>query len=197
MAGSPSQQKASGSGPDEENGDGGIPATRRGKPGADIEAIVAVIRAIRTGFHRLGVLADEIHESVGVTGAMRAVMESLYESGPRSVPQIARSKSVSRQHIQVLVDQLAESGQVAMLQNPDHRRSPLITLTRKGRRLFEQMQGREQALLSELVHAVPARGLMVTLDTLLRMNEEVERLIEHQIVAKAADEEGPENEGGA
>ena len=186
MAASPSQQPKATSQDGEDDGDR---PGRVSKPSADIEAIVAVIRAIRTGFHRLGVLADEIHESVGVTGAMRAVMESLYESGPRSVPQIARSKSVSRQHIQVLVDQLAESGLVALLQNPDHRRSPLITLTRKGRGLFEQMQGREQALLSDLVQAVPARGLMVTLDTLLRMNEEVERLIERQIVTRGSDEE--------
>ena len=87
----------------------------------NLETIYVLIRAIRACFHLMGNVGDELHRHYGVTTSMRAVMESLYEGGPQTVPQVARSKSVTRQHIQSLVDQLLEVGRVSA------RRSPIRT----------------------------------------------------------------------
>ena len=113
-------------------------------------------RLVRRCFQRLRAAGDALHGDLGINASLRAVMESLYENGDQTVPQIARAKSVSRQHIQVIVDALAALRHVAVLANPAHKRSPLVSLTAQGRRTFEQMRRREADLLAALAADIDA-----------------------------------------
>lgn len=113
-------------------------------------------RLVRRCFQRLRAAGEALHGDLGVNASLRAVMESLYENGDQTVPQIARAKSVSRQHIQVIVDALVSLRHVAVLANPAHKRSPLIALTARGRGTFEQMRRREADLLSALAADIDA-----------------------------------------
>ena len=63
--------------------------------------------------------------------------------GAMTVPQIAKLKGVTRQHIQLLADALVAAGLAAVKENPAHRRSSLIALTEKGKRVFAKMRARE------------------------------------------------------
>lgn len=123
---------------------------------SDARKVEAVVREVRACFNRLKALADTLHQDIAVTAAMRAVMEALDDAGEQTVPQIARAKSVTRQHIQVLVNALAEAKLVATRANPDDRRSPLIALTARGKATFARMRQREQAVLADM--AVALRG---------------------------------------
>jgi DNA-binding MarR family transcriptional regulator len=142
----------------------------------ELETIYILIRAIRACFHLMGNVGDDLHRQFGITASMRAVMESLYEGGPQTVPQVARSKNVTRQHIQALVDQLLEAGLSVAVANPDHKRSPLIELTARGHSAFEDMQRREQTLLTQLTAALPARDLMIAVETIRKLNEQLQQL---------------------
>jgi DNA-binding MarR family transcriptional regulator len=104
--------------------------------------------AVRRVFNALKATGDALHADLGVSAAMRAVMESLAGAGPRTVPQIARAKGVTRQHIQVLADHLVEAGLARFQPNAAHRRSDLLALTPQGERLFAQMRRREAGVLS-------------------------------------------------
>lgn len=131
--------------------------------------VTALTREVRACFNRLKAFADELHRDIGVTAAMRAVMEALFEGGEQTVPAIARAKSVTRQHIQVLVNQLASAGLVATRQNPDDRRSPLVALTRKGQSLFGRMRKREKTVLTQIARALDTSDVgaaVATLETL-------------------------------
>jgi DNA-binding MarR family transcriptional regulator len=138
------------------------------------DAVDRLTRAIRACFGRLGALADDLHRDLGLTASQRAVVEFLFETGEHTVPQIARAKRVSRQHIQVLVDTLIPSGLVALRDNPAHKRSPLVTLTARGRRTFEVARAREAVLLAELAGRLDARDLDATLATLDRVRAAIE-----------------------
>src|SRR5262245_28999821 len=107
------------------------------------ERLVALTRAVRGLFNRLKALGDDLHGDLTITTAMRAVMETLAEAGPMTVPQIAKSKGVTRQHIQLLADALSGGGWVTVKDNPAHKRSSLIALTEKGKRMFAKMRVRE------------------------------------------------------
>lgn len=133
---------------------------------ADARRTEAVTRRIRACFNRLKALADALHEDLDVTAAMRAVIETLYENGDQTVPQIARSKSVTRQHIQVIVNRLVRSRLVTLGQNPGDRRSPRVVLTGRGRSTFERMREREKAVFAELAAALGRHDLAATLATL-------------------------------
>lgn len=66
------------------------------------------------------------------------LMRSLYEKGPQTVPQIAKARPVSRQHIQKLVNELVEKGWLDFQDNPKHKSSHLVALTKKGEKNFIQ-----------------------------------------------------------
>ncbi|MFQ5625491.1 MAG: MarR family winged helix-turn-helix transcriptional regulator [Methyloligellaceae bacterium] len=145
---------------------------------ANSKKLEVVTRLIRAAFHRLGTTADVLHAEKGVTGGMRAVMETLVEKGPQTVPQIARDKMVSRQHIQTLADQLLASGLAAAEPNPRHKRSSLMTLTRKGRDLFRAMREPEKKLFAEIASKLDGDGLEATRATLQRLNDILETRLE-------------------
>jgi DNA-binding MarR family transcriptional regulator len=53
---------------------------------------------------------------------------------------MAAARPVSRQHCQTLVNGLAEQGLVEFLDNPRHKRSKLVRITKRGRARFESMK---------------------------------------------------------
>lgn len=77
----------------------------------------------------------------------RSILKSLGDLGPQTVPQMARARAVSRQHIQTLIDELRGEGLVHRIPNPAHRRSKRIQLTAAGRRQLAAMNEREADLM--------------------------------------------------
>ena len=139
-----------------------------------VEKMVALTQAVRGVFNRLKALGDELHGDLDVTTAMRAVMETLSEAGPMTVPQIAKLKGVTRQHIQLLADALVEGGLASVKENPAHRRSSLIALTEKGRRAFAKMRAREAPLIEELSGEFEAQELERATAVLTRLMARIE-----------------------
>jgi DNA-binding MarR family transcriptional regulator len=135
------------------------------------QAILAVQRL----FHVLSGTAGRAHADLGITASMRAVMETLHERGPRTVPQVAREQGVSRQHIQVVVNGLLAAGLAECLDNPDHLRSPLVRLSAAGLKASEAARRREARLLAELAKRIPGSDLKVTLKTLNAMESGLNR----------------------
>ena len=147
------------------------------KPKPDANSINELIKAIRACFHRLGAVADGLHAEIGVTAAMRGVLESLAEGGRQTVPDIARAKTVSRQHIQVLADQLMARGLVEARPNPRHKRSMLIGLTQEGAALFADMQAAERDLLIEFAERLPPHGVTAANKTLTRLRQQLDAVL--------------------
>lgn len=110
-------------------------------------------------FHRLRVVVEEVHGRGKLSAARRGVLRTLALEVPRTVPQIARSRPVSRQYMQGIVDRLLKEGAVELLDNPAHRRSRLVALTGAGRRLVRAMERRETALLRDLPTGISARDV--------------------------------------
>ena len=99
-------------------------------------------------FQRLNTEFNEISESLGISTSQRAILEFLAMQSPQTVPQIARDKSVSRQHIQQLANELIEKGLIETIENPAHKRSALLQLTTRGTTLFKKLSTLENHLLS-------------------------------------------------
>jgi DNA-binding MarR family transcriptional regulator len=120
-------------------------------------------------FYRLRVVAEQIHRQGETSGPKRGLLKSLDRFGPQTVPQLARSRPVSRQYIQTIVNQLIEGGHVRFSENPAHKRSPLIELTDRGKELLDAMAGREEMLLSRLKINIPPKELEITTFSLRKM----------------------------
>lgn len=122
-------------------------------------------------FHRLKLAIQEVHGLSEAAAGRRGVMRGLYRLGPQTVPQMARVRPVSRQHIQVLVDGLAADGLVEFLDNPAHKRSRLVALTQAGKQLVELMDRREALVMSQLVIPLQEKKLRSATRVLRTVNE--------------------------
>ena len=93
----------------------------------------------------------------GLSPSHRAVLESLLEGGPQTVPALARARPVARQHIQVLVNDLLRMELVETRENPAHRRSPHISVTPRGRRVFTEVRSEESRILKGIKFRLTAK----------------------------------------
>lgn len=138
------------------------------------EAFEPLSRAVRSLFHKMGAAVSLLHEgdetASGITAGMRAVLESVIEGGPKTVPEMARARPVSRQHIQTLVNELLAAGLVEFRDNPAHRRSKLVAPTKAGEAAFASLRAREAAALTRLavdIDAAEMRAATLALQQLI------------------------------
>lgn len=110
---------------------------------AQRDAFYPLSLAVRRLFHKLGHGAATLHQDTGVSAGMRAVLESVINDGPQTVPQMARVRPVTRQHIQGLVNTLLDEGYVETIDNPAHKRSRLISPTPLGEMAFRALREKE------------------------------------------------------
>jgi DNA-binding MarR family transcriptional regulator len=73
-------------------------------------------------------------------GGEWGVLRTLVKEGPQTVPEMARSRPVSRQHCQTICNTLDAQGLVEFIDNPKHKRSKLVRATKKGRDRFQSMR---------------------------------------------------------
>jgi DNA-binding MarR family transcriptional regulator len=60
-------------------------------------------------------------------------------TGELTVPAIARRLGVTRQNVQRIAHELVADGLATFAENPDHRRSPLMLLTPRGREILDEI----------------------------------------------------------
>lgn len=99
---------------------------------------------------RLRAAAAELHLDSELTAARRGVLESLQQYGDQTVPEIARARPASRQHVQSLVNGLLADALVERVDNPAHRRSKRMRITAGGRALLDGLHRREAEALKAL-----------------------------------------------
>ena len=116
----------------------------------NVDAGYEVVWLLRRLFRALADTADQYLKDDDLTAADRAVMEFLYPEEQLSVPAIAAKYRVSRQHVQVTVNQLISKGLLRALPNPQHKRSPLMRLSELGRETFAEIRRNESAIIEKL-----------------------------------------------
>jgi DNA-binding MarR family transcriptional regulator len=98
--------------------------------------------------HTATVLAQDRR---GLSKGRLSLLRELEREGPQTVPQLARALLVSRQHVQVLTNSLAESGYVEFAGNPAHKRSRLVRLAATGSELVAELERSERQLFEALL----------------------------------------------
>jgi DNA-binding MarR family transcriptional regulator len=125
-----------------------------------------IVWLTRRLFRAMAQKSNDSLQDLEITVADRAVLEFLYPDEELSVPEIAQRYQVSRQHVQVTVNGLLESENLATRINPRHKRSPLIALTSKGRALFSKIEKRDTIIVKQMFSHVPETDRRVTQKTL-------------------------------
>ena len=128
----------------------------------NVDAGYEVVWLVRRLFRAMADTADQYLKDDELTAADRAVMEFLYPEQQLSVPAIAAKYRVSRQHVQVTVNQLISRGLIRALANPQHKRSPLMRLSELGRETFAEIRRNESVIIEKMFADLHGEDVDVT-----------------------------------
>ncbi|MGQ0532984.1 MAG: MarR family winged helix-turn-helix transcriptional regulator [Caulobacteraceae bacterium] len=104
-------------------------------------------------------------------GGEFGVLRSLVLEGPQTVPQIAHARPVSRQHCQTIVNGLAEQGLAEFTENPRHKKSKLVRVTKRGRARFDAMKTQFTAVAGVYAPHFTAAEVATAMDVCRRARE--------------------------
>lgn len=110
-------------------------------------------------YFRMRKAAEEMIGEGAQSAGRRSILKSLTSGGPQTVPQMARLRAVSRQHIQKLVNDLVADGLVELTDNPAHRTSRLVRITEKGEAVASATARREAEILPEVSRGIPLEDI--------------------------------------
>lgn len=150
---------------------GGSPAGQSAIPGenelhARLETLFTEATALANQLRKVAVHG---HRQEGFSAGGYGILQVLERMGPQTVPGIARTRTLSRQNVQMLVNRLASHGYVALTANPAHKRSGLVHLTDAGRALLATAKEREANSLASLMPQVPKAQLLPATRLLRRL----------------------------
>src|SRR5512132_1595028 len=114
------------------------------------EAIADLMLEVAQFFFRIRAVGQRTGLITSWGGGAFGFMRSLAVIGPLTVPQIAQMRPTSRQRMQRLADELAAEGLVEFIDNPNHQRSKLVRLTRKGDALYRKLNARFLSIASTM-----------------------------------------------
>ncbi|MBS1152693.1 MAG: Transcriptional regulator, MarR family protein [Myxococcaceae bacterium] len=122
-------------------------------------------------FHRVRWVAEQIYGEEGRSVPRRGVLRGLVRYGAQTVPQLAKARTASRQHMQQVVDGLAADGLVALVTNPRHLRSRLVVATAPGAALVRRLDEVDVRVLGAAGGHLARADLAVTVRTLKALRQ--------------------------
>ena len=99
----------------------------------------------------LAQMMDKVHVQAGLRTPQRRLAETLEQNQAVTVPAAADALGVSRQFVQIICNQMAAEGLLAFGDNPRHKRSKLIALTRKGRSALAKARRKEARIIEQVL----------------------------------------------
>lgn len=113
---------------------------------------------------------DEISAEFGLTSALWQVLGAI-EDAPRTVPQIGRVMGLTRQSVQRSINIMERDGLVELIPNPDHKTSPLVQMSAKGRMTFQKIMHRQVLWSNKLAEGMKADELKTAIRVLRSLRE--------------------------
>jgi DNA-binding MarR family transcriptional regulator len=147
---------------------------RRGRTPTGEAATELILSAFRANGLLLDA-GDQLSADQGLTSARWQVLGAIaLAERPLTVPQIARRMGLTRQSVHASVNRLVRDGFAELGRNADHRRSPLVSLTKQGSAKYEALDAKQGAWIDRL-----ARGIArADIETSVRVLDELCRRLE-------------------
>jgi len=118
---------------------------------------------------------DAMTRDLGMTSARWQVLGAVGKE-PKTVAAAARQMGLTRQNVQRIADWLVESGIADFVDNPNHRRAKLVTLTKQGMALRQQLGRRQVIWANAVAEHFTTSELAATTEILRRLKKTLERL---------------------
>ena len=111
---------------------------------------------------------DKLTRDLGMTSARWQVLGAIGREA-KTVADAARVMGLTRQNVQRIADWLVESGMAEFIDNPNHRRAKLVTLTPKGVALRQRINRRQTKWANDIAARLTLDELETAIDLLKRV----------------------------
>nr|WP_303908197.1 helix-turn-helix domain-containing protein [Thiohalomonas denitrificans] len=140
------------------------------------ELLTEIILTVFRTNGRLLSSGDSLIAPFGLTSARWQVLGAVAMSDtPLSAPQIAAVMGTTRQGTQKQLNLLVEEGLLEQQSNPSHKRSPLYTLTKRGRSIYTDVDHTQARWANQLAEELSMDDLVATKRVLELVCERLER----------------------
>jgi DNA-binding MarR family transcriptional regulator len=146
---------------------------RTGAVGGKAEAVAELMLEVAQCFFRIRAVGQKSGLITSWGGGAFGFLRSLALLGPLTVPQIAQMRPTSRQRMQRLADELAAGGLVTFVDNPKHRRSKLVQLTRKGEARYRDLHTRFIAIAATMGTTLSEAEIRNTIGVVRQLSDDV------------------------
>jgi DNA-binding MarR family transcriptional regulator len=113
------------------------------------DAVTALIFATFRTNGRLLRAGDALTRDLGLTSSRWQVLGAIADT-PKTVAQIAREFELARQGVSPVVNALIKAGIVELITNPNHRRASLVQMTPAGRKIYHDLERRQNKWVNDL-----------------------------------------------
>ncbi len=138
------------------------------------EAVLSeLLKEIRVNYQLLKKGVEFVHKGSDLSVGVRGVIEILNDQGGMTVPHLAKIRHLSRQSVQVMVDQMVQAGWVEAKPNPFHKKSMIIELTEEGKKAYKNMQDQEVKHMKKLDIDIPQKKLEEALKMMEHINQKI------------------------
>jgi DNA-binding MarR family transcriptional regulator len=137
--------------------------------------------------HRLQWVAERMYGDDGKSALRRGILRGVLRYGPQTVSELARARSVRRQSLQPVVDDMLSEGLVKLAKNPRHVRSPLISPTPRGAELVAHWDDADARVLAAVGRGLSSEDLEITVRSLRLVRERLELSLRWKLAAGVRD----------
>lgn len=151
---------------------------KKAAPARDLprrDLTLAVMNEVPWLYFRLQAEGQRIGAVNAGRGGVWGLLNSVITQGPQTVPQLARARPVSRQHIQKLANEMAAEGLIRFVDNPAHRRSKLIEATPEGRATHARLNAALAELAERLGEGLSREELFIAASVLEKLRARLAR----------------------
>ena len=131
-----------------------------------LHEVLAAFFDLRAAGQKYGLVTEQ---GAGSWGLLRM----LKIDGPMTVPEVARYRSVSRQYIQKLANELIDSGWITLGENPAHKKSKRLHITRVGEMKLGEMTLQIRETMEKLAPSFSANSLQVSIKTIGELRKQL------------------------
>lgn len=141
-------------------------------PGTELEPFLVQLAEVYFQLRRLGLKAGTVSTQGGGTWSL---LQLLATEGPKTVPEIAALRGVTRQHIQVTANELAGKKLIRFADNPAHKRSKRLVITPKGKARLMDMSRKLRSEISGLADDIAPAKIHQLTSTLRKLSARLEQ----------------------
>ncbi len=113
---------------------------------------------------RILVYRHKVQESFGTTVVQRHVLLDIGEKKQTTIGDISKELSLNKGNVSKSVQQLAEMGCIERMTSEDDRRYTYISLTEKGRRLYEKIDHTVDNYYQKVFKLIPKEKQSIVID---------------------------------